>query len=80
MAAIRASYDLHLLTQDMRSNCCDNCASAFNPHFALGARVYGERVWLCSVECYRRLREVWYPTPAKPNRSVWQFVKNLIGK
>jgi hypothetical protein len=78
MAAIRASYDLHLFTRDMRSQHCDNCASSFHEHFALGCRMYSERVWLCSVECYRQLRAKWYPTQEKPNRTFWQFISHLF--
>lgn len=70
---------IKMISPHVQQNHCDNCASDFNTHFALGCRIYSERVWLCSVECYRQLRAKWYPTPTKPNRSLWQFIAHLIG-
>ena len=38
---------------------CDHCGGKFNPSFALGKRVYGIKVWLCSPACYWRLLKAW---------------------
>lgn len=41
------------------ANRCDHCAGKFHPRFAMGGRVHGIRVWVCSPQCWWQLLKVW---------------------
>ena len=45
-----------------RCDCCGNTIDAAQP-WAIGHRVYGERVYVCQPSCLWRLQRVWAPSP-----------------
>lgn len=49
------------LPSDCKSGHCHCCAHDIDRENAVHAVVYGESVNLCSVECYKKLVEVWKP-------------------
>ena len=47
------------LAPDSRAAHCDQCAAPLPARFAMGARLHGLRVWLCSPACYHLLKYRW---------------------
>ena len=58
------------LAQDSRLPHCANCAGSIN-RCAIGKRVYGERVYVCSPSCLWALYKIWAPSVVKKPATLW---------